>query len=215
MKNILDSIRKPEKNITLKRKIIYTISFFIIGILLGVLSKWLDNLSLNSEIWWHSIIEKLDLGNYFSEIAIWLLLALTISIYSTSPKRASINVFMFFLGMTISYHIYTNLYSGFNPVSYMMIWYGLTIISLFLAYISWYGRSDNLYSIIIDTIIILVMLTACFSIGKWYFDTKSILYTLTFIATILVIHKNIKVTSISFIIGLILSFIVRIPLISG
>lgn len=215
MKNILDSIRKPEKNITLKRKIIYTISFFIIGILLGVLSKWLDNLSLNSEIWSHSIIEKLDLGNYFSEIAIWLLLALTISIYSTSPKRASINVFMFFLGMTISYHIYTNLYSGFNPMSYMMIWYGLTIISLFLAYISWYGKSDNLYSIIIDTIIILVMLTACFSIGKWYFDTKSILYTLTFIATILVIHKNIKITSISFIIGLMLSFIVHIPLISG
>ena len=210
MKQFLDSIRKEESNNTLKRKIINTLFIFIFGILLGLFSKWLDNIALDNNIWWHNIIEKLDLGNFFSEMAIWLFIALTISIYSTSPKRASINVFIFFVGMNISYHLYTIFFSGFNPRSYMIVWYTLTLISPFLAYICWYSKSKNKISIIINSIIIFIMLSFCFSIGMWYFDLRGILYTLTFIATILTTYNDLKITSISFIIGLVMSFIIRI-----
>ena len=96
-----------------------------------------------------------------------------------------------------------------------MIWYGFTIISPILAYIAWYAKSNNKYSIIIDSIIIFFMLASCFSMGMWYFDFRGILYTITFIGSLCIIYKDIKIISISFIIGLILSFMIRIPFISG
>ena len=54
------------------------------------------------------------------------------------------------------------------------------------------------------------MLVSCFNIGMWYFDIKGILYTITFIASLFVIYKDIKIISVSFIIGLLLSFIIRV-----
>jgi hypothetical protein len=210
MKYLLDSIRKEDNNYSLKRKIINTSIIFIAGILLGLLSKWLDSRSFNN-----AILDYFDLGNFFSTMAIWLFMALAISIYSKSPKRASLNVFLFFLGMTISYHLYTVLFNGFNPKSYMMIWYGFTILSPLIAFITWYGKGTSKFSIDIDTIIIFVMSEACFNSGMWYFDFKGILYTITFIASLCVIYKDKMNLLISFVIGMFLSFILVIPFISG
>lgn len=209
LKEFLNNIRKPE-NINIKNKIINSILIFILGILLGLISKWLDSRSFNN-----SLLNYLDLGNFFSEMAIWLLCALAISIYSKTPIRASINVFLFFISMTTSYHLYTIMFKGFNPRNYMMTWYTLTIMSPILAYITWYAKSKSKYSIIINSIIIFIMLISCFNIGMWYFDMKDILYTITFITSLFVIYKDIKIISTSFIIGLILSFIIRVPIISG
>ena len=187
MKEFLNDIRMPNKNISLKKKIINTLLVFFFGILLGIVSKWLDNLSINDSIWWQYIIDVIDLKNVLSSFSIWLFIALLISVYSKTPLRSSINVFLFFVGMTISYHLYTILFSGFNPKYYMMIWYTLTVISPFLAYICWYAKANSKISIIISSLIISVMIISCFSIGLWYFDIKSIIDLLIFIGVIFVL----------------------------
>ena len=84
-------------DLTTFNKIRNSIMIFLFGIALGVFSKWLDNLSLNDSIWWQHILGMLNLRNVFSSLGVWILIAVCISVYSSSPLRASINVFIFFV----------------------------------------------------------------------------------------------------------------------
>ena len=210
MKETLNKVRTPDKNMKIKNKVINTILIFSLGIILGIFSKWLDNLSINDGIWWQHILGVLDLRNVFSSFGIWIFVAIVISIFSKTPIRASINVFLFFIGMTTSYHLYTIYFAGFNPKSYMMIWYGITLISPVLAHVCWYAKGKGKVSLIISSLILLAMLLSSFNIGIWYFDLKSIIDLLLFVGMVLVLYTNLKKTIYSLIIALILSFAVRI-----
>lgn len=185
---------------------------FLLGVILGIFSKWLDNLSIDDSVWWQRILVILDLRNVFSLVGIWLFIAITISVFSKTPRRASINVLWFFLGMTVSYHLYTILFCGFNPMKYMMIWYGFTLISPLFAYVCWYAKGKNKVSMIISSLILSVMFISSFYIGIWYFDLKSIIDLLIFIGTVIVLYVNPKNTIYSLVISIILAFMIRVVL---
>ena len=211
----LNSIRRAETEASIKQKVLYTLAVFVFGILLGMFSKWLDILSLNSSVWWMKIIEQIDLGNFFSGMSVWLFIALTISIYSKSPFRAAVNVFFFFVGMCGSYHLYTIIFSKFNPQSYMMIWYMVTLASPALAFICWFAKSENPVAIMLDSVILFVLCASCFSIGQWYIGLKSTLELLVFIGSCIVIYKKPQVFFPSIIIGFILAFLIQVPYLNG
>ena len=208
MKEKLNKVRLPNKSIKTKNKILSTILIFLFGVILGIFSKWLDNLSINDSIWWQHILGILDLSNIFSMFGIWIFIAVTISVFSKTPLRASINVLLFFIGMTVSYHLYTILFSGFNPMKYMLIWYSITLISPLLAYICWYAKGKNKISMLISSLILCVMFLSSFSIGMWYFDFKSIIDLLIFIGTIAVLYVNQKNTIYSLLTSIVLAFII-------
>lgn len=210
MKEVLEKIRIPDKNLKLSRKIINTSLIFLLGIILGIFSKWLDNLSIDDTVWWQHILGVLDLGNVFSELGIWIFIAITISVFSKTPLRASLNVFLLFIGMTVSYHLYTICVSGFNPKSYMMIWYTITSISPILSFICWYAKSKNKISLMISSLILTVMFILSFSIGMWYFYFKSIIDTILFIGAILVLYVSPKNSVYNLLIALLLAFVFRI-----
>ena len=209
MIEILTKIREQDKTLVFSKKVINTFIVLVFGIVLGIFSKWLDNTPLNDSIMWKKfLLGYLDLGNVFSMIGIWLLIALCISIYSATPLRASINVFIFFLGMNISYHIYTIIFAGFNPMNYMMIWYFLTLFSPILAFICWYSKGAGIIPVIINTCIIAIMILCCFGIGMWYFDFTSIINTIIFIITLIILYNTPQKSIITLIGGLVIAFVV-------
>lgn len=208
MKAWLYKVRTPNRE-KLSVQITYSILILLLGIALGIFSKWLDNTGINDAIWWQHILGTIDLGNVFSEFAIWLLIALAISVYCSSPLRAGLNVFLFFAGMCTSYHLYTIMFAGFNPGSYMMIWYGITLLSPVLAFICWFGKGETKTSLIIDILILAVMMSVCFSIGFWYFYITRIINVIIFIGSVVIMYSEPRQTVISLLGAVVLSYAFR------
>ncbi len=181
--SFLNQVRTPDKATTINRKTWNTIFIFLLGIVLGVFSKWLDNLSINDAIWWQRVLGVLDLRNVFSLFGIWIWIAVSISVLSNTPSRASLNVFLFFVGMTVSYHLYTICFSGFNPMRYMLIWYGVTLLSPILAFGCWYAKGSHIISVVMSGMILSVMVFLSFHVGTTIIDclilaaTVAVLYT--------------------------------------
>lgn len=187
----LNKIRTPKQRAG-RRGLVISLLALALGIALGVFSKWLDNLALDSTVWWHRPVEALDLGNFFSNIAVWLLAALLIAVFSASALQAAIHVFAFFAGMCGAYHLCTVLFSGFNPASYMMIWYGITLASPLLALLCWYAKGSGPVAVILDVGIMSVFSLACFAVGRFYVDWKGILYFLTFAGAAAALYHSPK-----------------------
>ena len=210
MKAWLYKVRIQNRDIKLSAQITYSILILLLGIILGVFSKWLDNMSIDDTIGWQHILGILDLRNVFSEFAIWLLIALAISVYSSTPLRACLNVFLFLAGMCSSYHLYTIVFAGFNPQRYMMIWYGFTLLSPVLAFICWYGKGETKVSLTIDILILAVMMSECFAIGFWYFDITRIINVLIFVGSVVILYSEPKQTFVSLLGAVVLSYAFRV-----
>ncbi len=204
MKKFLNDIRSAENPIPLNKQIINTVCILFIGIILGTFSKFLDTMPTNELPF---IFGFLDMRNFFGRFAIWLLVALCISIYSNSSIRASINVFVFFVGMVTSYYLYSRFVAGFFPRSYAMIWGAFTVISPILAFICWYARGKSKLAFMLSVIILAVMLNTTFIYGSSYFEMRSILELITFICTVAFLkRKTIKDTMIMFILSVGIAF---------
>ncbi|MBA9029167.1 MULTISPECIES: hypothetical protein [Bacillaceae] len=203
MIDFLNEIRRPIK-ISLSRKFLYSTLIFIAGVILGVISKVLDTTPSN---YLPYFLEMLDLRNFFSRMGVWIFLAVVISVYSKSPVRSAINVFMFFVGMVGSYYLYTVMIAGFFPKSYMMIWIVMTVISPFTAFVCWYAKGKGIIATSISSIIFMFISRQVFAVGFWYFDIRNNLEMLLWIATIFVLYQSPKQIIKVITIGLIIFFL--------
>ena len=205
MKAFLEKIRTPQKGVTSKY-ILATVGFILLGFALGVFQKWIDVTPSN---YFPIIFQQLDVGNYFGRLAMWILLATTISVYSKSPLRASINTFSFMISMLVGYYLYCNYVLGFLPKTYMMIWVMVACISFFMAYICWYAKGKGIIAIIISGTIIGVLFAQAFNLnplqGFYMYDFMEVI---TWITGILILYRKPK----EFALELGISFVVAIAL---
>ena len=102
-----------------------------------------------------------------------------------------------------------NVFAGFNPQRYMMIWYGFTLLSPVLAFICWYGKGETKVSLIIDILILAAMMSECFAIGFWYFDITRIINVMIFVGSVVILYNKPRQTAISLLGAVVLSYASR------
>ncbi len=116
---------------------------FIIGLLLGVISRLLD-------------IYTQNLGNIFSQMAIWILFGTLISIFSESKKKAMINIFLFCFGMLLTYYATAIATDSVYSTTFIIGWTVFALFSPLLAYFTWMTKEKGVFPKIISVGIVLV-----------------------------------------------------------
>ena len=211
MIKLLNDIRNAENSISNNSKIINTIVVLFLGIALGTFSKYLDFRHAELPCVLMAIDEAFDIHNFLGRFAIWVLIALCISIYSNSAIRASVNVFAFFVGMVASYYLYSNYIAGFFPRSYAMIWFGFTAVSPLLAFVCWYARGKSKLAFILSALILAVLFNMCFVYGFGYFSARSVLEVIVFIIGFIVLKRNsLRSSALMGTISIVLAFLLNI-----
>ncbi len=127
----------------MKKYILKSISMFIIGIILGIISRIFDMYTQN-------------LGNILSEMAIWILFGVIISIYSNSKRKAMINIFLFCIGMLLAYYFVAVITNGVYNKTIIIGWFIFALISPILAYFTWMTKEKGVFPKVISISIVIV-----------------------------------------------------------
>ena len=133
----------------MKKYILNPISLFFIGVILGIISKLLDILFVGN-------LFMMTLGYMFSDLPIWVLLGILISIYSDTRKKAMINIFPFCIGMLISYYVTAELTNAVYSWNFIKGWTIFSYLSPLFAYFTWKTKEEGLFAKFISIGIILV-----------------------------------------------------------
>ena len=126
-----------------KNKILNPVTMLAAGLLLGALSRIFD-------------IYTQNLGNIFSQMAIWILLGTLISIYSETKKKAMLNILPFCLGMLFTYFLVAVLTKGVYRSSFIIGWTVFAFCSPIMAYFAWMKKERGVFPKIISAGILLV-----------------------------------------------------------
>lgn len=127
----------------MRNKLLNPISMFVIGLFLGIISRLLD-------------IYTQNLGNIFSQMAIWILMGTLISIHSKTKKQAIINIFPFCIGMLITYYFVAFITKGVYSNIFIIGWTIFALCTPIFAYFAWMTKEKGLFPKIISIGIILV-----------------------------------------------------------
>lgn len=117
---------------------------FITGLCLGIISRLLD-------------IYTQNLGNIFSQMAIWILFGVLISIYSKTKRKAMLNVLLFYIGMLITYYFVAFITNGVYSSTYIIEWSIFALCSPVMAYFAWMSKEKGLFAKIISIVIVSIL----------------------------------------------------------
>ena len=117
------------------------------GLLLGAVSRLLDLYTQN-------------LGNIFSQLAIWILLGTLIALYSPTRRQAMVNILPFCLGMLASYYAAAALTHGVYSRTIIAVWTLFALCSPVLAALAWTAKCPGLFPKLIGAGIVLTSIVS-------------------------------------------------------
>lgn len=126
----------------IKSLILNPIGMFASGLLLGIISRLLD-------------IYTQNLGNIFSQMAVWILLGTLISIYSSTKEKAMFNILLFYMGMLLTYYTTVAITDGVYNKSYLIGWTIFALCSPVFGCFAWMTKCVGVIPKIIGVSIVL------------------------------------------------------------
>ena len=131
------------KNKAMTRRILNPFTMLCFGLAIGVAARLLDIFTTN-------------LGEIFSQMAVWILMGTLISIYSRTAKQAMVNVLAFCLGMLLTYYVVAALSQGVYSMEFIIGWTVFALCSPVMAYLAWLTKERGLFPKIVRVGIIAV-----------------------------------------------------------
>lgn len=95
---------------------------------------------------------------FFSELGIWILIGVIISLFSKNKKYAMLNIFLFSIGMLITYYITAEVTNSIYGWTFIKGWSLFACLSPILAYLVTLTKEKGLLSLVIKIGILLVYL---------------------------------------------------------
>ena len=119
------------------------LTMLLAGLLLGIAARLFD-------------IYFQNLGEIFSQMAIWILLGTLVAIYSPTKKAAMRNIFPFCTGMLATYYVTAIITHGVYGQSFIIGWTVFALASPVMAYFAWMTKERGVFPKIIAAGIVAV-----------------------------------------------------------
>lgn len=116
----------------MRKKILNPLTMLCLGLLIGIAARLSD-------------IYTINLGEIFSQMAIWILMGTLISIYSETAKKAMLNVLPFCLGMLVTYYAVAAFSHGVYSNVFIIGWTVFALCSPVMAYFAWQTKESGIF----------------------------------------------------------------------
>lgn len=206
--NKLNQIRQPKKAKSVFTRFLFPVLAFLLGILLGYLSKLLD-VTADNDL--PRLLQTIDITNLFGRVGVWALIAVILAVFSCSPMRAALHAFVFFAGMLLSYDLSSKLLGGFwMDAAYLMIWVVWMLASAPLAFVIWYARGKGAAALGLSSFVIAFFFLQAFdfSLSFEYFGVCNQGVEIIFwLASVAVLYTGLRRTATAVVFSLPIAYL--------
>ena len=135
----------------IKNIILHPISMLIIGLITGVIVKLID-IYFRVQHWGFS------LSDVFSQLGVWIVIGVIISLFRKNKRYAMLNVFLFSIGMLITYYLTAEVTNSVYGWTFIKGWAVFACCSPLMAYLVTLTKNKGLFPLIIKIGILAVYL---------------------------------------------------------
>ena len=124
----------------------------ILTIILGLFSGFLAKIS---DVYFYVEYLGMSFSDMTSEMGIWILIGVIISLYSKNKNKAMINIFLFSISMLFSYYLMAELTHSIYGYSFIKFWGVFSFFTPIFAYIVCLTKEKNKRAFFIKLAIII------------------------------------------------------------